>query len=52
MDPNVTLAELRKYAIGSKAQWALLFEALDAWLLRGGFLPDDWAKTHKDGSNA
>lgn len=47
MDPNTALAELRKYAMGSKEEWALLFEGLDSWLLRGGFLPDDWAKAQE-----
>lgn len=55
MDPNETLAELRKavsdmYAAdpvsaseseaGSRVEHA--FSALDSWLSRGGFLPDAW----------
>jgi hypothetical protein len=42
MDPNTALAELRKYAIGSTSEWANFFEALDEWLMKGGFLPKDW----------
>lgn len=42
MDPNIALAELRKFAMGSKDEWALLFEGLDKWLMKGGFYPQDW----------
>lgn len=43
MDPNVTLEALRKAMkdedwLGAQE----LFAALDSWLNRGGFLPDDW----------
>ena len=53
MDPNATLAELRLAATG---YWTVppddveaaalhvveLFEALDEWLSKGGFLPTVW----------
>lgn len=48
MDPNTTLTELRKYAIGETDQWALLFEALDNWLTRGGFLPRPWQQAQDE----
>jgi len=48
MDPNVTLHELRKLA--NKGKWtaadaermADLLNALDGWLVIGGFLPTRW----------
>jgi hypothetical protein len=50
MDPNATLAEIRALvaAIHSEAtpercgDLAELVEALDNWLSKGGFAPDDW----------
>lgn len=51
MDPNVTLAEIRRELADLDAArdefpdgnlLVELFEALDAWLRKGGFLPDDW----------
>jgi len=58
MDPNATLAEIRRLAsairsdadagIGASrlplrsARLAELCEALDGWISRGGFLPDAW----------
>lgn len=58
MDPNAALQRLRRavdgvetVAAGSEENWsgellAVLehFEALDEWLSRGGFLPDDWSR--------
>jgi hypothetical protein len=57
MDPNATLAELRALAARATAAHARgydadpddstriveLFESLDGWLQRGGFLPAAWA---------
>jgi len=56
MDPNETLEELRQrtedalsggYAMGDMdvvaTDLAILFEALDQWLSKGGFLPSDWS---------
>lgn len=48
MDPNETLAELRKLAArlldtgGWPDDMAEKFQALDEWLSKGGFLPTDW----------
>lgn len=46
MDPNATLKELRellKRGMRPDLERAReLFEALDEWILKGGFLPDDW----------
>ncbi|AZS12590.1 HNH endonuclease [Mycobacterium phage DrLupo] len=43
MDPDATLAELRgAIAEGDFETAATHFEALDAWLSRGGFVPHDW----------
>jgi hypothetical protein len=55
MDPNATLAELRELiatwqAAGSRGVWTdaqadrtiELTADLDAWIARGGFLPDAW----------
>lgn len=48
MDPNATLDDLRDvlhndpaYADSSATE---LFDALDEWLKRGGFLPRDWQR--------
>lgn len=48
MDPNETLAALRRWKdhlfVGehSEDHAKELFEALDEWLSKGGFLPRDW----------
>lgn len=49
MDPNETLRMLRERVADalndrdySPIRVAILFEALDEWLSKGGFLPDDW----------
>lgn len=56
MDPNECLAQLRELAAktvgeqhpnldaeaASAYRMAELFEGLDQWIKRGGFLPDDW----------
>lgn len=49
MDPNTALANLRnmmKARVFQSHPHAVTareaFEALDGWLSRGGFLPDDW----------
>lgn len=51
MDPNETLRRLRAavyaiqtpgYSAVTREDMAELFDALDEWLLRGGFLPDAW----------
>lgn len=46
MDPNVTLARLREKMQGNfiESETRELFEALDGWLSKGGFLPDDWRR--------
>jgi hypothetical protein len=50
MDPNETLRKLREWVKDpTKQPGAELFEALDEWLTRGGFPPDDWTgefRTH------
>jgi hypothetical protein len=54
MDPNELLRRLRElagdvdgYAVGDldgvAREMADLFQDLDAWILRGGFLPKDWS---------
>jgi hypothetical protein len=50
VDPNITLEEiraiLRTHRLGQPGDVGLLldlWEALDHWLTRGGFLPDQWA---------
>lgn len=58
MDPNQTLADLRELvseADGAKAlssatgyRFAELFDALDGWIVSGGFLPSDWVSTKVD----
>lgn len=48
MDVNATLAEIRalvraeESGEGDATRLAELVAALDAWLTRGGFLPDEW----------
>lgn len=55
MDPNETLAEIRKILAKTITRFgqaqrfenleavASLFQDLDEWLSKGGFLPGDWA---------
>lgn len=50
MDPNATLARLRELAadgthltMTETEEMAELFEALDAWMSKGGFMPSDWS---------
>lgn len=43
MDPNATLDELRSAVRGNDIEKVFqLFEALDNWIISGGFLPNDW----------
>lgn len=50
MDPDAALEELRDLAAAYMLQdenqeleeFAISFTALDRWLTRGGFLPNDW----------
>lgn len=44
MDPDVTLMRLREKMQGNfiESETRELFEALDNWLSKGGFLPRDW----------
>jgi hypothetical protein len=50
MDPNETLMQLRAWAAGvlespqgdREHDAAELFDALDNWIAKGGFLPTDW----------
>ena len=52
MDPNEALKRIRKLVEGAVgpsayneeqlAELAELFDGLDAWLSKGGFLPKDW----------
>jgi hypothetical protein len=60
MDPNETLTQLRKifaavdpeqidsrsyYIVGVEFERARdLFQALDEWIVNGGFLPDGWKR--------
>lgn len=63
MDPNATLDAARKalaeYRTAQGQEYSVLeaqrhaesladaFEALDAWLSRGGFIPAEWADTER-----
>lgn len=42
MDPNETLRLMRLAVKDDLDQLADLFEALDGWLSKGGFLPAAW----------
>lgn len=43
MDPNLTLAQLREAIdTGDVDLTRELFDALDTWLQRGGFVPVPW----------
>lgn len=45
MDPNATLAELRDWSRDPNADVArgqALVQAMDEWIMRNGFLPQDW----------
>lgn len=56
MDPNAALERLRELVVATADEnnnavkvhladeMAELFEALDYWLTRGGFLPSQWSK--------
>lgn len=49
MDPNATLVRIRELINDGDSADVLLIEAfnnLDEWLSKGGFLPNDWNKTH------
>lgn len=55
MDPTANLYELREILnapgaldADAVARVRELFDALDNWIGRGGFLPDDWK--HADGA--
>ncbi len=55
MDPNEALARLRRYADAAvddaPEDWLdtapELFQALDSWLSKGGFLPADWQQVDR-----
>lgn len=52
MDVNATLESLREWAAGADcgigASDAMeLFQALDQWILRGGYLPSAWERNKK-----
>ena len=48
MDINAALARMRELCSANfiqtdtEADMAMVFEAIDGWISRGGFLPDDW----------
>ena len=56
MDPNATLEQIRELVFRStsysprglnwddSAQLVELIEALDEWLMTGGFKPEDWQR--------
>lgn len=53
MDPNETLRRIRElvnrsemqfFTIAEEAELRELWQSLDAWLTKGGFLPEDWSK--------
>lgn len=48
MDPNATLARLRELVFSGlqrpeTEEMAELFDDLDTWMSKGGFLPADWS---------
>jgi len=47
MDPNETLKEIQKLAETADPsdmdRICELFQSLDAWIAKGGFLPAEWA---------
>ena len=54
MDPNETLRLIRanvdngeRTDVDSYVELVELVHALDDWLSRGGFLPDDWSKGNR-----
>ena len=49
MDPNATLRELLEWseANADDSTAADLFLALDAWIRKGGFLPNRWTQNPK-----
>lgn len=51
MDPNACLEEILSLCAGDDPD-ALrlieLMEALDGWIIKGGFLPDRWVAHDKD----
>jgi len=58
MDPNEALTQCREAAkvivdqeddYGAAEELAEHFHALDAWLVRGGFLPADWQTAKREG---
>lgn len=51
MDPNVTLNRLRELADDNDVEWANLFESLDDWLSKGGFLPSEWIRPEDSSEN-
>lgn len=49
MDPNEALAQLRNaFADSDYLTAEELFNALDEWLTKGGFLPDPWRVAAQD----
>ena len=51
MDPNTALKEIREFVIGQHYKnlgpdevdrLCEVFDGLDEWLSKGGFLPEDW----------
>lgn len=52
MDPNAVLDRIRVAVRGTDIEEAFqAFEALDNWLIQGGFLPNDWTDRKGDFSN-
>jgi hypothetical protein len=47
MDPNTALENCRKAIREGDAELlGTSFDALDGWLMKGGFLPKDWQDAH------
>lgn len=48
MDPDVTLAKIREimnnWDLSRAVELYELFESLDGWLSKGGYLPVEWAR--------
>lgn len=62
MDPNATVKELRELCeeiaealdngadagdINAEARFVELFQGLDEWMSKGGFLPEAWVSTSR-----
>lgn len=66
MDPNITIREIRAIIASWKLlekegggvdltevdKLVEYIDALDTWILKGGYLPEDWQKARNEGQKA